>query len=136
MQAQKQRSHPRLMSVDGFSASMLRRISQHYAAIIAWPTAVSRPPRCVERSEPMHTALHPTIILVDDEPAVLAILHRIMHDLARDYDVIPVPDGAAALIQIAQRPVALVITDYQMPDMDGVALTTAINPQAPSCPVV
>jgi len=84
----------------------------------------------------MHTALHPTIILVDDEPAVLAILHRIMHDLARDYDVIPVPDGAAALIQIAQRPVALVITDYQMPDMDGVALTTAIKAQAPSCPVV
>ena len=81
----------------------------------------------------MHTTLHPTIILVDDEPAMLAILHRVMHDLASDYDVLPVPDGATALVQLAQRSVALVITDYQMPDMDGVALTTAIKASAPRC---
>jgi two-component system, response regulator, stage 0 sporulation protein F len=84
----------------------------------------------------MPTTLHPTIILVDDEPAVLAILHRIMHDLANDYDLIPVQDGATALVQIAQRSVALVITDYQMPDMDGVELTTAIKARAPDCPIV
>jgi DNA-binding NarL/FixJ family response regulator len=37
---------------------------------------------------------------------------------------------------IAQRPVALVITDQHMPDMDGVALTVAIKAVAPQCPVI
>jgi two-component system, response regulator, stage 0 sporulation protein F len=77
-----------------------------------------------------------TILLVDDEPAVLAILRRVLHDLAGDYDLITAPDGATALDLIAQRPIALVITDYQMPDMDGVALTEAIKVAAPQCSVV
>ena len=77
-----------------------------------------------------------TILLVDDEPAVLTILRRAMASLAGGYDVIAVSNGTAALAQIAQRPVALVITDYQMPDMNGVALTTAIKAAAPQCPVI
>lgn len=77
-----------------------------------------------------------TILLVDDEPAVLALLRRVLHDLAGDYDLITAPDGATALALIAQQPVALVITDYQMPDMDGVALTEAIKAVAPQCLVV
>jgi DNA-binding NtrC family response regulator len=80
--------------------------------------------------------LHPTILLVDDDPAVLLLLSRIMHKLAEGYDVISVPDGTTALAQIAQRPIACVITDYRMPDMDGVALTAAIKAAVPTCPVI
>ena len=80
--------------------------------------------------------MNATILLVDDEPAVLALLRQIMHDLAEVYDVIPVPDGARALAQFAQRPVALVVTDYRMPDMDGVALTAEIKAAAPQCQVI
>jgi CheY-like chemotaxis protein len=76
------------------------------------------------------------ILLVDDEPVVLALIRRIMHELAGHYDLIAVPDGATALAQLAQRPAALVITDYHMPDMDGVMLTEAIKAAAPQCPVV
>jgi CheY-like chemotaxis protein len=76
------------------------------------------------------------ILLVDDEPAVLALIRRIMHELASNYDLIAVPDGATALALLANRPAALVITDYHMPDMDGVALTEAIKAAAPQCPVV
>jgi CheY-like chemotaxis protein len=79
---------------------------------------------------------HTAILLVDDEPIVLTILRRIMADLADTYDLVLLPDGPAALAQLTQRPVALVITDYEMPDMNGVALTMAIKPAMPGCRVV
>jgi YesN/AraC family two-component response regulator len=78
----------------------------------------------------------PTIVLVDDEPAVLGTLYRLVRDLAPGYDVIAVPDGGTALAQAAQRPIALLITDYQMPRMDGVALITTLKATAPPCPTV
>lgn len=59
-----------------------------------------------------------------------------MYDLARDYDLVAVADGAMALALVELRSVALVLTDYRMPDMDGVALTSAIKTVAPQCPVV
>jgi len=80
--------------------------------------------------------MEPMILLVDDEPIVLALIRRIMHDLAGQYDLIAVRDGATALAQLAQRPAVLVITDYHMPDMDGVMLTEAIKAVAPQCPVL
>jgi DNA-binding NtrC family response regulator len=80
--------------------------------------------------------MYPTILIVDDEPVVLALLRRVMHELAVDYDVLPISDGATALAVIAQRSVVLVMTDYRMPDMDGVALTTAIKAAAPQCRVI
>ena len=76
------------------------------------------------------------ILLVDDEPVVLTVLHRILRTIVPTYDVITAPDGATALTLFAQRPVALVITDQHMPNMDGVALTVAIKAVAPQCPVV
>jgi DNA-binding NtrC family response regulator len=80
--------------------------------------------------------MHPAIILVDDEPVVLAIVRRVLRDKAPNYDVITAPNGATALTLIAQRPVVLVITDYWMPDMDGVMLTEAIKVVMPQCPVI
>jgi CheY-like chemotaxis protein len=80
--------------------------------------------------------MNPAIILVDDETAVLTILKRILAKLAPDYDVVAVVNGAAALALIAQRPVALVLTNLSMPGMDGVALTAAIKAIAPQCPVI
>jgi CheY-like chemotaxis protein len=80
--------------------------------------------------------MNPAIILVDDDPIMLTLIGRIMHEAVFDYELIAVADGAAALALLAQRPIALVITDQHMPDMDGVALTVAIKAVAPQCPVV
>jgi CheY-like chemotaxis protein len=80
--------------------------------------------------------MEPMILLVDDEPAVLAVLRRVMHDLAGSYDLVAVPDGATALARLAERPAVLVITDQRMPDMDGVALIEAIRVLTPQCPVI
>jgi two-component system response regulator (stage 0 sporulation protein F) len=81
-------------------------------------------------------SMKPAIILVDDESFVLTLLERILAELASDYELLSVVNGAAALALLAQRPVALVITDQYMPDMDGAALTAAIKAVAPLCPVI
>jgi DNA-binding NtrC family response regulator len=80
--------------------------------------------------------MNPAILLVDDESAILAILRRLIRELAPNYDLVTVSDGAAALATIALRQVVLVMTDQLMPDMDGVALTVAIKTVAPQCPVI
>jgi CheY-like chemotaxis protein len=80
--------------------------------------------------------MHPAILLVDDDPVMRTLIGRIMHEAVSDYELVAVADGAAALALLAERPVALIITDQHMPDMDGVALTVAIKAVAPLCPVI
>jgi two-component system response regulator (stage 0 sporulation protein F) len=77
----------------------------------------------------------PAIVLVDDEPIMLTVLSYALDYLAPDYEVIALRDGAAALALIAQRSVALVITDYHMPGMDGMGLIGAMQVAMPACPV-
>ncbi|WP_322821183.1 response regulator [Chloroflexus sp.] len=79
---------------------------------------------------------NPAIILVEDEPDILIILHRLMRDLTGGYDIITVNSGADALAQIALRKVPLVITDYNMPGMNGLQLAAAIKETSPDTCVV
>src|SRR5262245_22633860 len=89
-----------------------------------------------ERLMPDQSVRNPAIVLVEDEPDILIILHRLMRDLTGGYDIVTVNGGAEALAQIALRPVPLVITDYNMPGMNGPQLTTAINDTTPEARVV
>lgn len=79
---------------------------------------------------------NPAILLVEDEPDILIILHRLMRDLTGGYDIITVNGGAEALVQMAQRPVPLVITDYNMPGMNGLQLAAEIKKTSPDTRVV
>lgn len=79
---------------------------------------------------------NPAILLVEDEPDILIILHRLMRDLTGGYDIITVNGGAEALVQLAQRPVPLVITDYNMPGMNGLQLAAEIKKSSPDTRVV
>jgi CheY-like chemotaxis protein len=78
----------------------------------------------------------PAIILVEDEPDILLILHRLMRDLTSAYDIITVNGGAEALRQLALRPVPLLITDYNMPEMNGVDLARAVKEVSPDTAVL
>lgn len=79
---------------------------------------------------------NPAIVLVEDEPDILIILHRLMRDLTGGYDIVTVTSGAEALAQIALRPVPLVITDYNMPGMNGLQLTSSVKETSPETRVV
>jgi CheY-like chemotaxis protein len=80
--------------------------------------------------------LPPAIVLVDDEPDIRIILKRVLRDVADGYDVVAVGSGAAALEQVAARPVPLLITDYNMPGMNGLDLARAVKAAAPTTMVV
>lgn len=58
------------------------------------------------------------ILVVDDEPQLLRALR--INLVARHYDVVVAPDGAAALRRAAEWHPDLVVLDLGLPDMDGV----------------
>ncbi len=73
----------------------------------------------------MQPALRPALLLVDDDPTLLAVLAR---RLAREgYEVLTAPSGAQALTQLEQRWPSLLIVDLMMPGMDGFELCARVK---------
>lgn len=63
--------------------------------------------------------MHNTVMLVDDEPMVALALRSFL-ELETSYRVLMFTSPAAALEAFAEEPVAVVIADFMMPDMDGI----------------
>jgi DNA-binding response OmpR family regulator len=76
----------------------------------------------------------PTVLVVDDEPAICALLALFLHD--EGYAVRTAPDGRAALAEVARGGVGLVLSDVKMPHLDGVALTHQLRQRQPALPIV
>ncbi len=62
-----------------------------------------------------------SILLVDDYEFIRTILERMLQQLGYQ-NLRMAADGADALHLLRTRPVDLVITDYHMPEMDGIDL--------------
>jgi signal transduction histidine kinase/ActR/RegA family two-component response regulator len=76
------------------------------------------------------------LLLVDDEPTVLAVTSR---RLAREgYDVLTAGGGEEGLERFreAKPPVELVITDFAMPGMDGPEFVRELRKLNPTVPVI
>jgi CheY-like chemotaxis protein len=73
----------------------------------------------------------PIILIVDDEPEMLDLLHRLLGTVTQHIEIVAVASGAAALTVIATCAVALVLTDYHMPEMNGIQLADAIKAASP-----
>jgi len=67
------------------------------------------------------------VLLVDDNPMVLGMLHQALAPLAT---VSTATDGADALLKAVDDPPDLLITDYQMPGMDGRQLVEKLKSRA------
>jgi two-component system response regulator GlrR len=74
------------------------------------------------------------ILLVDDDADLLRLLSIRLS--SSGYSVTAVDSGEKALAAIARELPQLVITDMQMPGMDGAALFDAIHRQQPTLPVI
>jgi CheY-like chemotaxis protein len=76
-----------------------------------------------------------TVMVVDDE-AFMRILCRRMLE-AEGYRVREAADGLDAIAALLEHgPVDAVITDLQMPNMDGLALATYLASQSPRIPIL
>jgi response regulator RpfG family c-di-GMP phosphodiesterase len=69
------------------------------------------------------------ILYVDDEPALLRAFSRTMRDL--DFPVDVAPSGPDALRQIEQNDYAVVISDFNMPGMNGASVFRRCRDLAP-----
>ena len=69
------------------------------------------------------------ILIVDDEPHVSAILRRSLE--RANYQIVTAMNGQQALDQIAREMPDLLITDVQMPKMNGIELCEVINRDFP-----
>jgi CheY-like chemotaxis protein len=75
------------------------------------------------------------IVVVDDDALVLMTTCSLLQDLGHQVFDAKSAGEALAIIEREQS-VSLVITDYSMPEMDGVALARAITASRPDLPVI
>lgn len=69
----------------------------------------------------------PKILVVDDQEENLNVVVRLLTEADTDFDIMVALDGARAL-EIARIEVPdLIITDWEMPEMDGIALIKALK---------
>jgi CheY-like chemotaxis protein len=66
----------------------------------------------------------PRILVIDDNAAIRELLRLILEE--EGYEVIEAADGAEGLQRYQAAPTDLVITDLQMPGMDGLELLQAL----------
>ncbi|MGC9357079.1 MAG: response regulator [Anaerolineae bacterium] len=76
------------------------------------------------------------VLVVDDEPNVTLVLAKSLAKLGEDYHVDTANSAEEALSRIRDTTYTLVITDYRMPDMDGLSLSAAIREINPETQVV
>jgi len=65
------------------------------------------------------------VLLADDEPVQRMLLGRML--TRAGYEVIPAEDGRQALQRIAEGDIPLLVTDWEMPHLDGIGLCHAIR---------
>lgn len=90
-------------------------------------------------SRPSNVAAMPrrseiTVLLVDDDPMMLAVLKEVL--TREGYRVIHAPTPAVALELAATRVFTMLITDLQMPDMNGFVLATHLAKNRVALPVL
>jgi two-component system OmpR family response regulator len=74
------------------------------------------------------------ILIVDDEPSVRDALSDILSFLG--YEVVAKGTGRDALRTFLDDSISLVLTDMDMPEMDGLTLAVHIKDKSPNTPVV
>jgi len=74
------------------------------------------------------------ILVVDDEESLRDLLHEALIELG--HSVLVAENGRQALARLAETPVDVIITDLQMPEMDGMELTVEVRRRYPEVDVI
>jgi DNA-binding NtrC family response regulator len=77
--------------------------------------------------------VQPTIVIVDDEEMVLQSLNSIL-SLETEYNVVLYTNPQEALNFIKDNDIHLVISDYLMPQMDGISFLAQVRGLKPQVP--
>jgi CheY-like chemotaxis protein len=87
----------------------------------------------------MTTPHHPLRVLhVDDDPQILALVGDFVDRIEPDIQVVSLPTPADSIAYLERDPYAVecVISDYDMPDIDGVELLRRVRELRPTLPFI
>jgi len=78
------------------------------------------------------------VLIVEDSPTMRALLVAALEGLAREIDVTEVASGFEALRQLPRERFDLIVTDVNMPDINGLELVSFVrrNPAYARVPLV
>ena len=76
-----------------------------------------------------------SVLIVDDDPEQARSLQRLFAKVRPDLTVLSATSGVAATELMQRQVVDLVLTDLQMPDMDGFQLLIWVNEHCPETAV-
>jgi two-component system chemotaxis response regulator CheY len=79
------------------------------------------------------------VMIVDDSAAIRKILKRMLDQAGLSLgNVIEAGDGVEALEKLKQQPINLILSDINMPNMDGIQLLTELKsrPDSKHIPVI
>ena len=74
------------------------------------------------------------ILLVDDEPRILTLLHSVLR--TEGLDAVSAKDGPTAIALLKAQKFDLMISDIRMSPMDGMELFRAARAECPDIPVI
>ena len=76
------------------------------------------------------------LLLVDDNALNLLSLEAMLKVRGNGWRVVTATDGLIALDEFERQHFDLVVTDYQMPGMNGLVLLEAVRQKSPETPVI
>ena len=89
---------------------------------------------CGRDEAPIRLRAMPNILIVDDEPRILTLLHSVLR--AEGLDAVSAKDGMTALEILKSQPIDLLISDIRMAPMDGMELFGRARAACPELPVI
>jgi CheY-like chemotaxis protein len=87
-------------------------------------------------SNPLWSIRPPAVVVVDDDPSLIGLLGRVLRTTVIKYETVVLTNAADALAHCATRPVPLMITDLNMPGMNGLQLIAQVRARSPETRVL
>lgn len=78
----------------------------------------------------------PKVLIVDDDHIWLRLIKKKFANYADTFTTLTALDGKAAVASLKDNMVSLVVTDMQMPEMDGLALLAHLSENYPDIPAI
>lgn len=76
------------------------------------------------------------VLIVDDDEIWLRLIKKKFSSFADAFETVTAADGMEAVQKLKEQAISLVVTDLQMPHMDGLTLLAHLSEQYPDIPVI